>query len=185
LYVLCAIALVIGQQAATPVQLTLTLAKSTIEAGTDPTGKITLHNVSGQPITFCTGLDGSYRGARYPHMFVLTRRDGGDWARLDLLPGCGNMDPIWEQAFVNVKAGERKEFVEVYRRGIECYKAFKEPGVVQLKFAYDSSSAKIADWQGDERGTVPSKKVAALFAKVWRGRCESNVVSVRVVPKVR
>jgi hypothetical protein len=59
-------------------------------------------------------------------------------------------------------------------------KSFDRPGVVEVKFVYDSTSSKINDWQGDERGRQPRPEVQEIFAKAIKGRWETRAVSIRV-----
>lgn len=177
---LFAIGLCAGLMSPTQISLTLKVDRTVVTVGTMPNVKIAVKNVSKKALVLCFGMDGSYQGARYPHLLLETKRYDSDWS-FESFRGCGNKDPIHAEAFTKLVPGEEKTLVQFESNmGLDD---FKTPGVVQLRFTYDSTPDKIDAWQGDERGQTPTPEIARLFSQAVKGKWETETVNIRVIPK--
>jgi hypothetical protein len=161
----------------------LTSDKTVYKVGELPRFTVGIANNGKTDVYFVGSLDGSDHKWRFPYCYYSIKSP----EKLRRLGRCGNMNPITEDDFRLVKAGEEfNPFADGFFGNFTAndVENFKTPGVYELEFHYSTNYEDLFEFMGsmssknDRSGLT---RIDSLLKQVPRVELTSNKIVIRVV----
>lgn len=144
-----------------------------------PNLELKIENISNDPLTVVTPVDGSWDHWRYPYLSINVYDNSGKQLPLELAGRCGNMNPLTITDFVRLAPGTS---IQIKIGWPFKQHGFQKPGQYSMKLTYDLASPDIKSWQipGRFSGGTSTKDIETLLQEVPGLTTTSALLGVEV-----